>query len=389
VKLESKKILVVDDDPVGQRLAKAMLSPTGYEVLIASNGTTGLQMAIQEVPDLIVLDVMLPGIDGFEVCYRVRNTAKTARIPVMMLSGKAQATDRETGLKVGANEYLIKPVERQEFVSTVQKLLAQKEAVPQKRALKIAFVGSRGGVGTSTLVTSISMAMAEVGYAPILVDLRPFFSVIPALMGIKPEYPAARLNNGTAGVFNRDNLKTAFVLHSSGVRFLSTEQLPQEYGRMTPADIQAFFQEMDTLADYVLIDIPVSSSELTGAVLNHCDFINLVTSAQYASPVRISPAVDLFTKLNIDRKRLGVIIVDNTGVNVDNDNPVMTLIGGCPIMGIIPFDSKNCAEAEEKGIPVVIHADKSLPIALAFRGLAGKFLNMERQASHNRNSEGD
>ena len=90
-----------------------MIEREGYKVIAASNGMTGLRMVSEEKPDLLILDVMLPGIDGFEICSRVRKNSETSEIPVIMLSAKGQEADRNTGLKVGANEYLDKPVDRE------------------------------------------------------------------------------------------------------------------------------------------------------------------------------------------------------------------------------------------------------------------------------------
>lgn len=371
------RILVVDDDPTSLRLMKHMLMPEGYEVLTASNGIEGLQMALQEVTDLVILDVMLPGLDGFEVCHRLRSGAKTARIPILMLSGKAQAIDRDTGLKVGADEYFIKPVKRLELLDTIQRLLAQKEAVSQRRARVIAFIGSRGGVGTSTVVTSTSVVLAGEGYPPILVDLCPSFGVVPALMGLKPKYTIAKLFKGATGTFSLDDLKEALTRHSTGVRLLSGEQAPEEYGRVTPAGIELLLQELGAMADYILIDIPASPSEVTGAVLSRCDFVNLVSGPGHQSLSRISPVVDVLLKLDVEQKRLGVVVVDRTGIGISAELSTSTSIDGCPVMGIIPFDTKECTDAEESGIPVVLAAPSS-SVAVALRRLTEKLLSLEQ-----------
>ena len=80
-----------------------------------------------EKPDLIILDVMLPGIDGFEICHRLRSEPRTAPLPILMLSAKAQEIDKDTGVKVGADDYLAKPADPSEIVSRVESLLAQKK----------------------------------------------------------------------------------------------------------------------------------------------------------------------------------------------------------------------------------------------------------------------
>ena len=122
----SKKILVVEDDPAAIRFISYALEIEGYEVLTASNGLEGLKKVQEEEPDLLVLDVMLPGLDGFQVCRRLRAEPQTAHLPILMLSAKAQEVDKTTGLKVGADEYLAKPVDPLELVSQVGSLLAQK-----------------------------------------------------------------------------------------------------------------------------------------------------------------------------------------------------------------------------------------------------------------------
>ncbi|MCD6358379.1 MAG: response regulator [Dehalococcoidia bacterium] len=120
----ANKILIVEDDPSFLRAISHILEKEGYQILSASNGLLGLKKAKDESPDMLILDVMLPGLDGFEVCHRLRNDAKTARLPILMLSAKGQEADRTAGLRVGANEFLNKPVELSTLISTVKSLLA-------------------------------------------------------------------------------------------------------------------------------------------------------------------------------------------------------------------------------------------------------------------------
>jgi len=119
-----KKILVVEDDPVALRLVEYTLGQGGYQVVTAANGLEGMRKARQENPDLIILDVMLPGLDGFEVCHRLRSEPETSHVPVIMLSAKAQEVDKATGLKTGADYYITKPAAPSEIMNKVETLLA-------------------------------------------------------------------------------------------------------------------------------------------------------------------------------------------------------------------------------------------------------------------------
>jgi DNA-binding response OmpR family regulator len=120
-----KKILIVEDDPSFSRAVCHIIEKEGYDVITAANGLTGLRMAKEDKPDLLILDVMLPGLDGFEICSRLRHEPQTARLPIIMLSAKGQETDKTTGLKVGANEYLTKPVDRAVLLEKLTSLLAK------------------------------------------------------------------------------------------------------------------------------------------------------------------------------------------------------------------------------------------------------------------------
>ena len=123
-----KKILIIEDDPATQRLVDYSLKQEGYQIITASNGLEGIRKALGEAPDLIILDVMLPGMDGFEICYRLRSEPSTANLPILMFSAKAQEIDKDTGIKVGADDYLTKPSAPADIVNRVGKLLAKKKS---------------------------------------------------------------------------------------------------------------------------------------------------------------------------------------------------------------------------------------------------------------------
>jgi len=120
----AKRILIIEDDPSFSRAINHIVEKEGYEVSTASNGMTGLRMAKDNPPDLLILDVMLPGLDGFEICSQLRADESTEKLPIIMLSAKGQEADKTTGLSVGANEYLTKPIDRALLLEKIASLLA-------------------------------------------------------------------------------------------------------------------------------------------------------------------------------------------------------------------------------------------------------------------------
>jgi twitching motility two-component system response regulator PilH len=117
------KILVVDDSPTDLRLVTTPLQKSGYEVVTASDGEEALEKAGREHPGLIVLDIVMPKKNGFQVCRQLKTTPATRDIKILLLSSKSQASDRFWGLKQGADGYLTKPFSDEDLIASVGQLL--------------------------------------------------------------------------------------------------------------------------------------------------------------------------------------------------------------------------------------------------------------------------
>lgn len=115
-----EKILVVEDEPVLRETLEYKLSREGYAVVSTDNGEQAVDMALAETPDLILLDIMLPGLDGFEVCRILR---KQMNVPILMLTAHADEIDKVVGLEIGADDYLVKPFSMRELLARIKALL--------------------------------------------------------------------------------------------------------------------------------------------------------------------------------------------------------------------------------------------------------------------------
>jgi two-component system phosphate regulon response regulator PhoB len=117
-----ERVLIVDDDPDIQRLVSYNLTQAGYQVVAAASGLEALNAAQDQTPDLIVLDIMLPDLDGLEVCRRLRRQEKTRRIPIIMLTARTQEVDRVVGFELGADDYVMKPFSPRELVLRIKSI---------------------------------------------------------------------------------------------------------------------------------------------------------------------------------------------------------------------------------------------------------------------------
>ncbi len=125
-----RKILVVDDEPVLVETIAYNLEQAGFSVTTAADGSSAIEAAHREMPDLIILDIMLPEMDGLEVCRQLRRDSETATTPIMMLTAKGDEIDKVVGLEVGADDYVTKPFGRRELLARVRALLRRSEYVP-------------------------------------------------------------------------------------------------------------------------------------------------------------------------------------------------------------------------------------------------------------------
>jgi putative two-component system response regulator len=120
---ENADILVVDDEPLNVELLKAILEPKNFRVLAASGGAQALEILAREKVDLVLLDVVMPGIDGYEVTRRIRASARTKVIPVILITALHETSERIVGIDAGCDEFLTKPLDKNEVLARIRTLL--------------------------------------------------------------------------------------------------------------------------------------------------------------------------------------------------------------------------------------------------------------------------
>ncbi|MBQ2610891.1 response regulator transcription factor [bacterium] len=130
------KILVVDDDRAINELIKVNLELLGYKVLQAYDGVEGFALCRQELPSLVILDIMMPDVDGYTVAQRIRQNDETKAIPILMLTALSQLKDKVNGFNIGADDYLVKPFEMEELGVRVRALLKRTQQIPQSASTR-------------------------------------------------------------------------------------------------------------------------------------------------------------------------------------------------------------------------------------------------------------
>ena len=121
--MSKAKILVVDDDAISLELMEAMLVPNGYEIITANDGSKAVAIIVEQKPDLILLDIMMPGLDGYSTLAKIKENKTISKIPVVMLTAMGYQLNKELALQIGAVGYITKPVDLPELLKTISRLL--------------------------------------------------------------------------------------------------------------------------------------------------------------------------------------------------------------------------------------------------------------------------
>jgi CheY-like chemotaxis protein len=273
-----EKILVVDDDIDTLRLVGLMLQRQGYQIVAANNGHQALTMAQAEKPDIILLDVMMPDMDGYEVCRRLRSNTTTATIPIIMFTAKSQVDDKVTGFEAGADDYLTKPTQPRELFAHIKAVLARSGSskarpvpvatVTAERGHVLGVLSVKGGMGVSTLATNLGVSLrARTKKNVILAEYRPGEGSIALDLGYtKPE--------GMNRILAR---KMKEITYSSGMRLLLASNQPGDAKYITtPEHFDVITRNLAHMADYIVLDLGVGLNPISEKVITQCDELVIV-----------------------------------------------------------------------------------------------------------------
>lgn len=371
----SKKILVVDDEPNMLRLGEYALKLEGYEILTAENGATALNRIQTEHPDLVILDVMLPDISGIEVCRQLRANPKTANLPIIILSARGRVPDKISGLKAGADEYLIKPVDWDEMVTRVSVLLERRRGLSEvheaKRGRVLGFWGAKGGLGTTTITINIAATLAQQSQSVVASELTPGYGGFSAMVDRAPTENLRHLLELPLEEINERAVATRLVSLPYGARLLFGPQKVSEFKEIAPEKITAIIQVMSKLADFVLLDIPALPSMATRAAIRECDFVALLIEPQPACIAAGKVALETLSAWKVAGHQVGVIVVNQRPASLGIRMEEIKAQLNCNIIGLVPAAVDACILAQRLGSPFVISQPQIAP-TLATRDISNR-----------------
>jgi Flp pilus assembly CpaE family ATPase len=353
------RILLVDDDPVLLKTLGLAFHRAGYEVVVALDGPEALRKVEERPPDIIILDIMLPGMDGFEVCQRLRQLPVAEHIPIIMLSALGRVEDKLAGFSAGADDYLVKPVAPQEMLTRVQILLARSARLMETRrstqSRVVAFIGVKGGVGTTTLAVNVALIAAQDGRRTVLVDLHPEGGLAIAQLGLVPRVSLEDLVQYAADSIDEKLLGRHLLSHRTGLRILPAPLVPQKAtNSLSSQHVHTILDLVMQQANLVVVDLPPLLCPTTWVVLQRADCIALVTEADSIAISTTQRWLKLLEAEGIAGGVVHVVAVNRIGGATPYTQLQIEEMLGAEVTSLIAHAAEQCLLANKNGIPVAL-----------------------------------
>jgi len=314
----AEKILIIDDDLDTLRLVGLMLQRQGYQISAAANGEQGLAKALDERPDLILLDVMMPDMDGYEVTRRLRKNPVTASTPILLFTAKTQLDDKVTGFEVGADDYLTKPTHPTELQAHVHALLTRSAlkgteiatAAREQHGYLVGILGARGGLGVSALAVNLAAALHTRSQADvILAELTPGRGTLGPELGVPDQKGLKELLQGSPAEVTREKVQVSLTPHGSGPKLLLASENPRDV-RLTSqvSNYELLVTRLSTLARFIVLDLGTGLPLFVQKLLPLCSERIVVLEGVPNTIRQTRILIDAMVDLGIDRKGINAVL---------------------------------------------------------------------------------
>jgi pilus assembly protein CpaE len=332
--MAATKVLVVDDDLNIQRVLVFTLKQEGYEVHVASDGQAGVEMAASIQPDVILMDVAMPKLDGYAATQQIRAAEQGRKVPIIMLTAEADVEQRVRGLRAGADDDIVKPFHPLELIARIKALLARSGGGQQRKAAEkvtmgrlACFYGAKGGVGTTTIAINTAIALAtRLKRGTALIDANLQFGDERVFLDLGLD-TASMVNAITEPDLDGELLKKLVVSHHAGMDLLLAPPNPEqadivvERQRTDPGTLSNILSLMRKAYDYTLVDMAKSLDDFNLQLFDEADLIFVVMTADLSCLKNVRLVLETMDSLGYERSKIQLVLNRSnayTGINVDN-----------------------------------------------------------------------
>jgi pilus assembly protein CpaE len=355
----AEKILIVDDDVQTLRLVGLMLERQGYKILAASNGTQAIGMARSEHPDLILLDVMMPDVDGFSVARTLRKEPETTDIPILMFTAKTQVEDKIAGYEAGADDYLTKPIHPAELTAHMRAILSrnkQRSGVPLERGYTIGVMAAKGGLGVSSLTLNLAINYFQNTKQDVIAaELRPGQGSWATELGLATQEGLNNLLRLNPTDINTATIENELVKVPYGIRLLMASPYVRDVPLMkNTRNIEAIVDHLSLMSRLILLDIGLNAHMAFDEILNLCKELIIVTEPFPGTIARTRQLLEDLKARGFGKSKLITLVVVNR-IRADVQLSVTQIQEalGQPVAQVIPPAPEVSFQAASRNLPMI------------------------------------
>jgi len=365
----AEKILIVDDDLDTLRLVGLMLQHQGYRINAASNGMQAISLSQTDKPDLILLDIMMPEMDGYEVARKLRSDPNTSSIPIIMFTAKTQVDDKVAGFEAGADDYLTKPTQPRELFAHVKAVLArgkkpsaQVPAPPtsKTRGYLTGVMAVKGGLGVSTLSLNLGISLrARSKQEVIIAEYRPGFGTMGLELGFLNLEGLGRLVELSPGEISQAMIENELFQHKSGVRLLLSAYDPIDAKNLVKIEqFDAITRYLVYMSSHIVIDLGPGITPITERILPYCDEIIIVLEPIPNTIVRTLTLVDELAKRGFGEGRINTVLYNRQRTEMQYSLAQVQMEYRHPISIVFTAAPELIYQCSKANVPLVVqHPD--------------------------------
>lgn len=369
-----KKILIVDDDFDTLHMVGKMLERHGFNIAAANNGEKAIQLAQSEQPDLIILDVMMPGMDGYEVTRQLRSVESTAFIPIILFTAKAQVDDKLEGFEAGADDYLTKPTHPAELIARVKSILTR----PKTGALTleeeptvpgidnvnvIGVMAAKGGLGVSTISLNLAVAIHQKTKEYVtLVEARPGQGDVGLQLGYRISNAQNELLRANLPEITVQRVEESLVTHGSGIQILMSSYDPRDAELVQNIDqMEAILKNIRRISPHVVIDLGNGLTPMIRRLLPLCNQVVVLVEPVPTNIIQTKSLLTDLSSLGQTEEKVFPVLNNRQRLEITVPNSRVQQEIGRELTGVIMPAPELAYQAMLRHEPMINHQPDSIP----------------------------
>ena len=370
------RVLLIDDEPIYYKMIVHALKPHGYEVEYARTGMDGLKTVPLFNPDVIITDVRLPDLSGYEVAQRLRRDPRFEAIPLIFLTSQADLSNKLKAFEVGADDYLSKPFQPEELVARVGLLVRRGDMLRSARltevkdqAVVLTVHSLRGGIGASSLAVNLGMALYRLWEKPTLViDSVLNAGQIALMLNASPMHTWEDLTDMKSTDVDANVVEGLVTRHASGLDFIASPTYPIALDSFGDDVWQATLEILRNSYEFIIVDTSHDFSNVAIHMLNLADNILMMTSPEMASIRASVCALNIYDRLGYSSDKVQPVLNNVTPPSGIKQAQVEKVLKR-PVKYVFPYAPQEFIRAINFGEPLVsTHPDS--PITGLFEDMA-------------------